>query len=246
MIKQKKEVVFNERPIGIFDSGIGGLTVFKEIRKVLPHEHLIYLGDTARVPYGTKSPEVIKQYSEINVRFLIEKGVKVVVVACNTASAAAIAYLHECFPDLLILGVIQPVVENLIKLDQVKKVGIIGTATTIHSNAYQRAILEHMRVEVFAQHCPLFVPLVEEGIVDHPLTMQAVDYYLSGLKRAEIDTLILGCTHYPLLLRPIDYYFGHRVRIMDSAYYTARELKKILSERHVANESHKSGEKRLS
>jgi len=241
MIKQKKEISLAERPIGIFDSGIGGLTVFKEIRKVLPHENLIYLGDTARVPYGTKSPEVIRQYSEINVRFLIEKGVKVVVVACNTASAAAIDHLKEHFPDIVVLGVIAPVVENLIKLDHVQKVGIIGTATTIRSGAYQRAIQDKIRVDILVQACPLFVPLVEEGILDHPLTMQAIDYYLAGIKKAGVDTLILGCTHYPLLVRPLDYYFNHRVRIMDSAYYTARELKKMLADGRVTNPSRDPG-----
>ncbi len=231
----------NERPIGIFDSGIGGLTVFKEIRMVLPHEHLIYLGDTARVPYGTKSPEVIRKYSEINMRFLLARGVKVVVVACNTASAAAIDHLKEQFSDIAVLGVITPVVSSLATLDRVRKIGIIGTATTIRSGAYQRCIRETMTVEVLAQPCPLFVPLVEEGLLDHPLTRQAIAHYLGDLKKAEIDTLILGCTHYPLLAGPLDDYFEHRVRIMDSAYHVARELKRMLTAAGSANSSEKTG-----
>lgn len=234
-----------ERPIGIFDSGIGGLTVFKEIRRVLPNEHLIYLGDTARVPYGTKSPEVIRKYSEINVRFLLARGVKVVVVACNTASAAAIDHLKEQFPDIGVLGVITPVVSSLSTLDRVRKIGIIGTTTTVRSGVYQRFIRESMTVEVLAQPCPLFVPLVEEGLLDHPLTRQAIDHYLADLKKAEIDTLILGCTHYPLLAGPLDDYFERRVRIMDSAYHAARELKRMLTAAGSANSSEKTGSERF-
>lgn len=231
-----------ESPIGVFDSGIGGLTVLKEIRKILPHEHLLYLGDTARVPYGTKSPEVVRRYSELNVRFLLEKKVKTVVVACNTASSLALDYLEDRFPGIPIMGVIKPVIRNLAFLDGVHRVGVIGTSATIRSNIYPKLICDQQQIEVFSQACPLFVPFVEEGLLDHSLTRQMVHYYLQGLKRSGIDTLILACTHYPLLSSLIDEYFDRRVRIIDSAYYTALELKRILEKDQLLNLSSTEGE----
>ncbi|HNT26554.1 MAG TPA: glutamate racemase [bacterium] len=228
-------------PVGVFDSGIGGLTVLKEIRRLLPQEHLLYLGDTARVPYGTKSPEVVRRYSELNIRFLLEKKVKTVVVACNTASSLALDYLEELFPGIPIMGVIAPVISNLALLPGLRRIGVIGTTATIRSNRYQQLIRGQQQVEVLSQACPLFVPFVEEGLVDHSLTRQVIDHYLRDLKRADIDTLILACTHYPLLSAMIDEYFDHRVRIIDSAYYTALELKKMLENAQLLNPSSEEG-----
>ncbi len=222
-------------PIGVFDSGLGGITVFNEIRKVLPNEDLIYLGDTARVPYGTKSKTVVTEYSRENVKFLISKGVKVVVVACNTASASALETLQEEFRDILIIGVIEPVISNLLILDNVSKVGVIGTTTTISSQTYQNRIKDKIEVDVYSQSCPLFVPYVEEGIIDGAMIMQVIEYYLNDLKQKQIDALILGCTHYPLLKKPLTYFFGNNVKMLDSAFYTARELKKLLINNDLLN-----------
>lgn len=222
-----------DSPIGVFDSGLGGLTVFRELRKVLPNEDIVYLGDTARVPYGGKSEGVIKRYSEDNVHFLEEKGVKAVVVACNTASSVALKSLQDQFPHIPIVGVIEPVVNGLISCDHVKRVGVIGTRATIKSNVYQERIRNRLNVDVFARACPLFVPLVEEGWLDTPMTMMVIEHYLKPMKEAGIDTLILGCTHYPLLRRPIGYFMGENVNIMDSGYFTARELKRLLIDREL-------------
>lgn len=225
----------NNKPIGIFDSGIGGLTVFKEIRKVLPKEHILYLGDTARVPYGTKSQEVVKKYSFLNSKFLKDNGVKVIIVACNTASTSALDYLQEKFSDIPIIGVVKPIIDNLIKIDDVFKIGVIGTNTTIESNVYQNKILEKIRGKIISKSCPLFVPLAEEGLTDNHITLSIIDYYLHDMKKQNIDTLILGCTHYPLLKKSLQYYFGDNVKIIDSAYFTARELKKVIIDQKMDN-----------
>lgn len=241
MPKSTGHLLSKDSPIGVFDSGIGGLTVLKEIRRLLPCENLLYLGDTARVPYGTKSPEVVRRYSELNVRFLLEKKVKTIVVACNTASSLALDHLEDKFPDIPIMGVIKPVIRHLAFLDGVCRVGVIGTSATIRSNTYQKLIRDQKQIEVLSQACPLFVPFVEEGLLDHALTRQVVDYYLRGLKESAIDTLILACTHYPLLSDMIDEYFDHRIRIIDSAYYTAWELKKMLEHNQLLNPSSDAG-----
>lgn len=223
-------------PIGIFDSGVGGLTVFKEIRNALPLENIIYLGDTARVPYGTKSVDVVKRYSKQNVEFLLSKGVKTIVVACNTASAASMTYLNDIFKDILIIGVIDPVVEHIRNNLSIKRVGVIGTATTIESDAYQKALKKYIPdVKIFSKACPLFVPLVEEGLFTNEITEIAVDMYLAQMRKDNIDAIVLGCTHYPMLKSVIEEYFEKRVKVLDTALHTALTLKNELKQRDFLN-----------
>ena len=228
----------NQNPVGIFDSGVGGLTVFAEVKKLLPNEGVFYLGDTARVPYGSKSVDVIRRYSLANLNMLITLGVKAVVVACNTASAAALSFLQNCFSNLEIVGVIDPVVEYLLTRPELKKIGVIGTNTTISSGAYQNALIKGGKKSgVTAKCCPLFVPLVEEGLFKGEITEKVIDMYLADMKRSSLDALVLGCTHYPMLRETIGDYFGGKVEILDTAYYTARKLKQILSEKNMTNRS---------
>jgi len=226
----KDQKTSKHSPIGIFDSGVGGLTVFREIRKVLPNEDLIYLGDTARVPYGSKSKDVIKRYSKQNAEFLLSKNVSMIVVACNTASAVSVQYLRELFPEINIVGVIEPVVDY-IKMLSVKKIAVLGTNTTIESGAYQKALLEKKDFEIFSQPCPLFVPLVEEGLFNEPITLVAIEMYLSELKKANMDAVILGCTHYPMMKKQIKKYFGERTLVFDTAYHTALRVAGLRKER---------------
>ena len=229
----------NQNPVGIFDSGVGGLTVFAEVKKLLPNEGVFYLGDTARVPYGSKSVDVIRRYSLANVNMLMNLGVKAVVVACNTASAAALSFLQNCFSNLEIVGVIDPVVEYLLTRPELKKIGVIGTNTTISSGAYQNALKKKRNdLTVSAKSCPLFVPLVEEGLFKGEIVEKVIDMYLADMKRwRSLDALVLGCTHYPMLRETIGDYFGGKVEILDTAYYTARKLKQILSEKNMTNRS---------
>jgi glutamate racemase len=230
--------ITSSSPIGIFDSGVGGLTVFKEVRKFLPLEDVIYLGDTARVPYGTKSVDVVKKYSKQNVEFLLSKGVKIIVVACNTASAASITYLNDIFPDVSIIGVIDPVVEYIRSNLSIKSLGIIGTTTTIESDAYQKALRKYIpNVKIFSKACPLFVPLVEEGLFEDKITEMAVDMYLSAMRNENIDAIILGCTHYPMLKIVIEDYFKKRAKVLDTALHTALALKNVLTQKNLLNSS---------
>lgn len=217
-----------EKAIGVFDSGLGGLTVVNEIRNLLPNENIIYFGDTARVPYGNKSPKTIRAYSEENVRFLLSQGVKVIVVACNSATSTALDFLKNTFKEIPVLGVISPIVDELKREPVPGPVGVIGTRATINSNVYQTEISNALNVEVLGVPCPLFVPIAEEGLFDRSFTLSIVEEYLFPLKEKKISTLVLGCTHYPILKRIIDFYFEGQVKLLDSAYYTARELKKVL------------------
>ena len=227
---------FNKNPVGIFDSGVGGLTVFDQVKKVLPGESVFYLGDTARVPYGSKSVDVVRHYSLANVNLLMALGVKAVVVACNTASAAAISFLQERFPNFNIIGVIEPVVEYLLSRPELKRIGIIGTNTTILSGAYQKALIrDNKDLDISAKACPLFVHLVEEGLFKGEITEMAIDMYLSEMKKNPPDALVLGCTHYPMLRSVISDYFGGKVEILDTAFYTAKKLAGILSENGMMN-----------
>lgn len=226
----------NKNPVGIFDSGVGGLTVFDEVKKALPNESVFYLGDTARVPYGSKSVDVVKHYSLANVNLLMALGVKAVVVACNTASAAALSFLQERFPHLNIIGVIEPVVEYLLTRPELKRIGIIGTNTTILSGAYQKALIRGNKdLDISAKACPLFVHLVEEGLFKGEITEKAIEMYLSGMKKNPPDALVLGCTHYPMLRNVISDFLGGKVEILDTAFYTAKKLAGILSENHMLN-----------
>ena len=218
----------NESAIGVFDSGIGGLTVLQKIIETLPKENTVYLGDTARAPYGTKSVETVLRYSFENTEFLVQKGVKAVVVACNTSTAIALTQLRDSL-SIPVIGVIEPGVRRAIKSTKNKKVGVIGTEATIQSGAYTRALKEaDGGVEVYSRACPLFVPLVEEGWTDNDVVEMTVKAYLGSLKQSGIDALILGCTHYPLLKKAIREFIGSGVRLVDSAEEKAREVENTL------------------
>ncbi len=214
--------------IGVFDSGIGGLTVLHQIIETLPKENTVYLGDTARAPYGTKSVEIVLRYSFENSQFLVDKGVKIVVVACNTSTAIALKRLQESL-SIPVVGVIEPGVRRALKSTRSKRVGVIGTEATIQSGAYTRALKEaDSKIEVYSRACPLFVPLVEEGWTDNAVVEMTVKAYLGSLKQSGIDTLILGCTHYPLLKKAIRKFMGSAVRLVDSAEETAKEVESAL------------------
>lgn len=219
--------------IGIFDSGIGGLTVVKALLEMLPREALIYLGDTARTPYGTKSADVVRRYSFENCEFLLEKGVKLLVVACNTSSAVAIEDLRErC--AVPVVGVIDPGAAAAVAATRNGKIGVIATEATIASGSYTRALRQlRPEVEVYTRACPLFVPLAEEGWSDNQVARQTAGLYLGSLRRSGIDTLILGCTHYPLLRGVIREVMGARVTLIDSATATAKCVRETLAKQRL-------------
>jgi glutamate racemase len=220
-------------PIGIFDSGIGGLTVMSAIRERLPNETLVYLGDTARVPYGSKSPETVIKYAWQCSNFLVEKGVKAIVVACNTASAVALSELSRGL-KIPVLGVIEPGAEAAIAKSKRRAIGVIATQATIASNAYGKALKSlDGEVRVVSRATPLFVPLVEEGWVDNEVVAAAVKRYLEGMHDEGIDVLILGCTHYPLLKNAIQNEIGVDVQLVDSAETTALALEQLLISRDI-------------
>ncbi len=217
-----------EHPIGIFDSGIGGLTVLREILSVLPDEHTIYLGDTARVPYGIRSPETVTRYSFENVSFLLSRNIKMVVIACNTASSISLEAVRDAFP-VPVVGVIDPGARAAVSTTRNGRIGVIGTEATIRSNAYTRAITRlDSASRVFCVPCPLFVPLVEEGWTEGEITEKVAERYLAPIRQHGIDTLVLGCTHYPLLKDVIRAIMGEHVSIIDSAVETAIEVRSML------------------
>jgi glutamate racemase len=225
--------------IGVFDSGIGGLTVLHQIIEALPKENTVYLGDTARAPYGTKSVETVLRYSFENSEFLVEKGVKLVVVACNTSTAIALDQL-KIELSVPVIGVIEPGVRRAIKSTKNSKVGVIGTEATIQSGAYTRALKAvNPEIEVYSRACPLFVPLVEEGWTENEVVEMTAKAYLGSLKQSGIDTLILGCTHYPLLKKAIRKFMGSDVRLVDSAEETAKEVESILRKEATARKAGK-------
>ena len=236
----------DRRPVGVFDSGVGGLTVFKELEANLPHESLLYLGDTARVPYGTRSPETVVRYSIEAAHFFRSHDVKMVVVACNTASSVALADL-EREAGVPVLGVIEPGARQAAARTESGKIGVIGTRATIHSSAYTRAIHDlNPDLEVLARPCPLFVPLAEEGWTDNQVARETAETYLRPLLDAGVDTLVLGCTHYPLLKGVIREVAGDGVELVDSAEAVSvavRELltttKKLLASRDDAVPRHR-------
>lgn len=222
--------------IGVFDSGVGGLTVLKAIMERLPLESTVYLGDTARVPYGTKSGEVVTRYSMANARALLEYDIKALVVACNTASAVALPALTAALP-IPVIGVIEPGAEAAAKATRSKKVAVIGTPGTIASGAYQAALQKvgAGQLEVHSQACPLFVPLAEEGWVAGEVPRLVAEQYLAhGLLSGGVDTLVLGCTHYPLLADIIQGVVGPGVTLVDSAKATAERLATVLREKDLA------------
>ena len=219
------------KAIGIFDSGVGGLTVLREIIKSLPQEDTVYLGDTARVPYGTKSPETVVRFARQITSFLVSRDIKLLVVACNTASAVSLDELQAEF-NIPIVGVIEPGAVQAASVTRTGKIGVIGTAGTIRSSAYTKAIKRiNPDIEVITAECPMFVPLAEEGWVDNEVARLTAEIYLRNLKESGVDTLVLGCTHYPLLKGIISEVMGDSVKLVDSAEETARVVKEILAAR---------------
>ncbi len=221
----------NAAPLGVFDSGIGGLTVARAIFERLPHESVLYYGDTARVPYGPKSPDTVRRYSGEILTYLLSRGVKAVVVACNTSTAHALEYLRDRSP-VPVVGVIEPGARAAVAASAKGVIGVIGTAGTIASGAYERAI-RALRPDatVHSRPCPLFVPLAEEGWFDHAATELVAREYLDPMRAAGVDTLVLGCTHYPLLKRLLARVMGPTVRLIDSAEETARAVEGELVQR---------------
>lgn len=217
-----------EKPIGVFDSGIGGLTVVKRIASILPTENIVYFGDTARVPYGGKSNSTVIEYSMQDAKFLMSKNVKVIVVACNTASSVALDELRKAF-NVPIIGMIEPGAAFALQHTVNGRIGVIGTNTTINNHAYSKAIHRlNPDIEVFEKACPLFVPLAEEGWIDHPATKLIAEEYLKELRNLEIDTLVLGCTHYPILVKIIKEVMGEGVKLIDSGIAAASVVKSEL------------------
>lgn len=235
----------NNRPIGIFDSGIGGLTVYSALREYLPWETFIYLGDTARLPYGTKSEKAVINFSIQNTEFLLRFNIKALVVACNTASSLALEALRNRFPQLPIFGVIEPGARLAVELTRNGNIGIIGTEATIRSSRYEKIIKKLApEIKIYKKACPLFVPLVEEGWIEHEVTYKVAEEYLQDLKKEGVDTLILGCTHYPVLKKVIAKVMGDGVRLVESGKAIAPVLKKKLIEMDMLAEERK-GEDRF-
>jgi glutamate racemase len=220
----------DSRPIGVFDSGVGGLTVLRTLEAALPGESFLYLGDTARVPYGTKSKETVVRYGVEAARFLTRHGVKRIVVACNTVSSVALDEVQE-ESEVPVIGVIDPGAKRAVALSKGGRIGVIGTRATIASDAYPRAILAlRAGTTVISQPCPLFVPLAEEGWTDDAVTRDIAEAYLAPLRDARVDTLVLGCTHYPLLKDTIAKVMGSGVTLVDSAESVAAEVKESLGD----------------
>lgn len=216
--------------IGVFDSGIGGLTVVKELMRQLPGEDIVYLGDTAHLPYGTKSADTIIRFTLDNILFLLKQNVKLIVIACNTASSLALEEVRQHF-RIPIIGVIQPGARKAARITKTKHIGVIGTRATIKSKAYESQIKKiNSTIKVTSQACPLLVPLVEEGWLNHPQTLSIAKKYLEALiqKDAKMDTLILGCTHYPLLKPVIKKVLGSNINLIDSAQEVVRDVEAIL------------------
>jgi glutamate racemase len=228
-------------PIGVFDSGVGGLTVVAALRRRLPAESILYLGDTARLPYGSKSPETVTRYTRRNIEFLVGRGVKAVVIACNTASALALEHLHLA-PGMPLWGVIEPGARAAAAVSR-GRVGVIATEATVRSDAYPQA-LRRLRpdLSVVSRACPLFVPLVEEGWHDDEVTARVAERYLAPLLEADIDTLVLGCTHYPLLKSVLARIVGPAVTLVDSAEAVAEVVAQGLTQAGLALPSHEGRE----
>ena len=224
-----------EAPIGVFDSGVGGLTVAREIMRNLPSERIVYFGDTARVPYGSKSRESIIRFSRQIIHFLQEEHVKAIVVACNTASAYALDEVQKDL-NIPIIGVVKPGAKVAAEATRNKRIGVIGTKGTIGSNIYADYIHEiDPEITVVGKACPLFVPLVEEGWLKDPVTVEVAERYLQELQEQDVDTLVMGCTHYPLLRSVLRELLGEKVTLVNPAYETAQSLKQLLKEMNLDN-----------
>jgi glutamate racemase len=227
----------NSKPIGVFDSGIGGLTVVRALHRRLPGENIVYFGDTARVPYGPKSPQVVREYTAQDTDFLISKEVKMVVIACNTVSAVALDVVKKR-AGVPVIGVIHPGAVAAVNASGRKRIGVIGTIATVNSGAYTNAIRQlDNSVKTFSQPCPLFVPLAEEGWIEHKVTSMVAKEYLFPLKLEKIDTLILGCTHYPVLREAIQGAVDSGVTLIDSGEATAVEVERALEHEGLRNSS---------
>jgi glutamate racemase len=223
----------DNRPIGIFDSGLGGLTVFKALREVLPNEDFIYVGDTARVPYGNKSIKKVNEYSSQICSWLVNENCKIIVVACNTVSAIALKTLKENFP-VPIIGVIESGVNRAISITKNHKFAVLGTVATIKSDEYGLQIKKQSsKSKVISLACPLFVPLVEEGLTKGDIPTQIIKMYLTDIKNLELDTIILGCTHYPLLKDLIQEFFGDKINLIDSGDSVGYEVKTFISDKNL-------------
>ena len=230
-----------EKPIGVFDSGIGGLTVVKRIASTLPTENIVYFGDTARVPYGSKSNATVIEYANQDAKFLMNKNVKAIVVACNTVSSVALGELRKNF-NVPIIGMIEPGARFAIKETKNGKIGVIGTRATINNKAYSNEIKKlNPEVEVFEKACPLFVPLAEEGWMNHKATYEIAKEYLQELKDINIDTLVLGCTHYPILADVIQKVMGDEVKLIDSGIASAEVVRNELDRIDLHTNQHSPG-----
>ena len=230
------------QPIGVFDSGLGGLTAVKQLRAIMPHENIVYFGDTARVPYGTRSRETIKKYARQDTDFLLSKGVKMIIAACGTVSSNA-SELTNTLP-VPYTGVIVPTVAAAVNATRNGKIGVIGTSATVNSNAYKNEILNrNNRIQVYQQDCPLFVSLVENNFIspEDEIVKLVVERYLSEMKQAGIDTLILGCTHFPIIAKAVSNYLGRNVALIDSGRETALYAAHILGENHLLNHTNTIG-----
>jgi glutamate racemase len=221
--------VSDTRPIGVFDSGLGGLTVVREMIRLMPGEKIVYLGDTARVPYGGRSPDTIRLFAEQDAAFLMSLDIKMLIVACNTISSVGLDAVRRVALDTPVIDVVLPGAKAAVMRTAEKKIGVIGTRATIGANAYANAIQDvQPNVKVFGQACPLFVPIVEEGLADGDIARLTVQHYLYRLVNIGIDVLILGCTHYPLLMEAIQETVGTRIQLIDSALWTAKEAQDVL------------------
>jgi len=230
-----------QKPIGVFDSGIGGLTVVKRLASTLSNENIIYFGDTARVPYGSKSNSTVIEYSIQNTKFLLQKNIKALVVACNTASSIAIPDLKKMF-DIPIIGMIEPGSRMALQQSHNKKIGVIGTRATISNLAYSKEIKKmNNKAEVFEKPCPLFVPLAEEGWIKHQATYEIAEEYLKELREDDIDTLVLGCTHYPILSEVIQKVIGSKVSLIDSGVASSELIKMELEKFNLLSDSKSTG-----
>lgn len=236
-------IASSDMPIGIFDSGVGGLTVMKEIIEKLPHENIIYMGDTARVPYGIRSSDTVRRYSLENAHFLLSKGVKLLVVACNTSSAVSLDLLREKLA-IPVIGVVEPGAKAAVKITVRKKVAVIGTETTIRSGSYERAIRAiDGSIRVSGYTCPLFVPIIEEGWLDGDIVNLTAQKYLSSVKNDGFDTVVLGCTHYPMIKNIIESIV--EVPLIDSAVETAKEVKRVLESENIHRQENMEASRRF-
>ncbi len=225
----------SSRPIGVFDSGVGGLTVLKELIRRLPYERFVYFGDMARAPYGTKSRETVTRFSKQIVRFLLSLDVKAIVVACNTASAVALDTIEEEY-DLPVIGVVKPGAKTAADTTKTGNIGLIGTEATINSGIYEEYLNQYRPdIKLVSKACPLFVSLVEEGCIEDPVTTEIARRYLKTFKASDIDTLIMGCTHFPMIGDTIQRAAGEHVTLVNPAYETAKTTQIMLEERNMKN-----------